>query len=56
MAISLWASTIYLRHHWSLDIIFGWILGLMSVLVARYLTTLVAPEPDFSGTKRNRTT
>ena len=47
MAVSLWASTIYLRHHWTPDILAGWLLGIISVVVARYLTSLLNPGHSY---------
>jgi membrane-associated phospholipid phosphatase len=45
MALCLWISTIYLRHHWTMDIFSGLILGLLSVITARYLTKRTGGGP-----------
>jgi membrane-associated phospholipid phosphatase len=34
LALGLWASTIYLRHHYSVDLFAGWLLALLAVAVA----------------------
>jgi membrane-associated phospholipid phosphatase len=34
LVVSLWASTIYLRHHWFFDCVAGWALGLGATLLA----------------------
>jgi membrane-associated phospholipid phosphatase len=34
LVVSLWASTIYLRHHWFFDCVAGWTLGMASTLLA----------------------
>src|SRR5262249_19107425 len=33
LVVSLWFSTVYLRHHWFIDILAGWILALLSCWV-----------------------
>ena len=37
LAVSLWISTVYLRHHWTPDIAAGFVLGIMSVIVPRLM-------------------
>ena len=34
LVVSLWASTIYLRHHWFFDCVAGWVLGFTSTALA----------------------
>lgn len=34
MVTSLWFSTVYLRHHWVIDIIAGWLVAIVSYLLA----------------------
>jgi membrane-associated phospholipid phosphatase len=34
LVVSLWASTIYLRHHWFFDCVAGWVLGLSATVLA----------------------
>jgi membrane-associated phospholipid phosphatase len=41
--VSLWVSTIYLRHHWTPDIVAGCLLGMMSAMVARTVYYYLAP-------------
>ena len=38
--VSLWFSTVYLRHHWVVDVFAGWTLGVLSFVLARYLRGL----------------
>jgi len=51
LVVSLWASTIYLRHHWFFDCVAGWSLGLASTalagLVRRCWPHGREPEPGF---------
>jgi len=37
VVISLWLSTIYLRHHWVPDILAGLVLGMLACLIAQWL-------------------
>jgi membrane-associated phospholipid phosphatase len=37
LIVSLWVSTIYLRHHWFVDILAGWLLALLSCWIAPVL-------------------
>lgn len=37
LVTSLWFSTVYLRHHWVIDIIAGWLVALISYLLAEWL-------------------
>jgi membrane-associated phospholipid phosphatase len=34
LVVSLWISTVYLRHHWVLDCVAGWTLGATAVFLA----------------------
>ncbi len=53
LIVSLWLSTVYLRHHWFIDIAAGWGIALFSAVSARFLiaqweklrmATKIAPE------------
>jgi membrane-associated phospholipid phosphatase len=48
LVVSLWLSTIYLRHHWIPDIAAGLLLGLASALLAPRLRR-AWPRPVTSG-------
>lgn len=37
LVTSLWFSTIYLRHHWVIDIFAGWLVALTGVFLSEYL-------------------
>lgn len=37
LAVSLWIATIYLRHHWIVDIFAGWVVVAVSVAVAAWV-------------------
>ena len=37
LVVSLWVSTVYLRHHWVPDIAAGWVIGLSANLLAPWL-------------------
>lgn len=37
LVVSLWVSTVYLRHHWVLDCVAGWILGIGCYLVTPWI-------------------
>jgi len=38
LIVSLWISTVYLRHHWLIDIIAGWMLAVLACVVAPLVT------------------
>ena len=40
LVISLWFSTIYLRHHWVIDIFAGWAVALIGFFLSEYLLKL----------------
>ncbi len=40
LVVSLWVSTVYLRHHWFIDIFAGWILALLCCWMAPTLSRL----------------
>jgi len=40
LVVSLWFSTIYLRYHWFIDLVAGWLLAMMAILVAMYINYL----------------
>ncbi|HEY1533457.1 MAG TPA: phosphatase PAP2 family protein [Polyangiaceae bacterium] len=53
VVVSLWCSTIYLRHHWAVDCAAGLLIGAVAPLAASWLravwptTDLAAPRPHY---------
>lgn len=37
LVVSLWIATVYLRHHWVVDIFAGWVVALVSVVAAEFV-------------------
>ena len=38
ISVSIWIATVYLRHHWFVDILAGWLLALISFFLAKKIT------------------
>lgn len=54
LVVSLWISTVYLRHHWILDCVAGWTLGLTATILAgvvRHYWPRSAPNELAAGTR-----
>ncbi len=43
LCASLWLSTVYLRHHWVVDVLAGWMLGLLCFKASRMLEDSIRP-------------